>query len=262
MSRGSAKVNRNPRKWRRGLTVLAGLILVGIFCRPGLGENLWVTPNSLTIKEFFGGARLRVSGEIPRGAGVVMEIVGPTEEQDLMRRAPRWDLWMNVGEIDIIGLPGFYLVASSIPEMLTGPEYEKPWGYGLWRRTALFQGDLKKGEETFIFNEFIKLKEGYGLYGRFPGGVMLMPAGEGRERAQATFPINTRIAPGVYTVRLLAVRGGRIIHRDQVAWRVDMGGIPAFLTYLANQRPVLYGLLALGLAAAVGMFSALLLKQK
>jgi hypothetical protein len=242
--------------------VLAGLILLGIFSRPGLGENLRVAPDSLTIREFFGGARLQVSGEIPRGAGAVIEIVGPTEEQDLMRRAPRWDLWMNVGEIDIIGLPGFYLVASTTPEMLTGPEAEKPWGYGLWRQTALFQGDLKKGEESFIFNEFIKLKEGHGLYGRFPGGVMLVPAGGGRERAQATFPITTRIAPGVYKVRLLAVQGGRIIQQDQIPWQVDMRGIPAFLTFLASQRPVLYGLLALGLAAAVGLISALLLKQK
>jgi hypothetical protein len=241
---------------------MAAFVFLGIFSMPGLAQNIRVNPAALKIEGFFGGTRLRVSGEIPAGTEAVIEVIGQEAEQELMRKGRRWDLWMNVGEIDIKGVPGFYLVASSDPRLLAPAKAEKPWGYGLWRRRARFQGALKKGEEPLIFKEFVQLKEGRGLYGRFPGAVQVVAVGGGRYQAQATFPINTRIGPGTYQVRLTAVRDQQIVQRAQVPWQVDMAGSPAFLTFLAMTRPVLYGLLALGMAATVGFLSGVLFKQR
>jgi hypothetical protein len=153
-------------------------------------------------------------------------------------------------------------VASSDPKLLAPTERNRPWGYGLWRRRARFEGDLQKGEAPLIFKEFIELKEGRGLYARLPGAVKVAVIGNGRARAAATFPINTRIAPGTYRVRLSAVRNHQVVQRTQTAWPVEMAGSPAFLTFLALKRPVLYGILALGLAAAVGFLSGVLFKQR
>jgi hypothetical protein len=153
-------------------------------------------------------------------------------------------------------------VASSDLRLLAPTPTTRPWGYGLWRRRARFQGALKPGEEPLIFQEFLQLKEGRGLYGRFPGAVELAAGDDGRSRAKASFPINTRIAPGAYRVRLSAVKGQQVVQRTQATWQVDMAGSPAFLTFLAMQRPVLYGLPALGLAAAVGFLSGVLFKQR
>ncbi len=228
---------------------------------PALAQNIQVNPATLKIMGFFGGTRLRVSGEIPAGAEAVIEVIGKKMEQELMRKGRRWDLWLNVGEIDIKGVPGFYLVASSDPQMLAPAKIERPWGYEFWRRRASFQGALQKSEEPLIFKEFLELKEGRGLYGRFPGAVKVVTGG-GRTRAQFTFPVNTRIAPGTYRVRLSAVKDQQVVQRSQAFWQVDMAGSPAFLTFLAMQRPVLYGLLALGLAVTVGFLSGVLFKQR
>jgi hypothetical protein len=255
-------MNRGSNPWRGGRILLTALVLMGIFSRPCLAQKIQVNPANLKIEAFFGGATLKVSGEIPAGAEAVIEVIGPKVEQELMRKGRRWDLWLNVGEIDIKGVPGFYLVASSDPKLLTPTTTARPWGYGLWQRRARFQGALKPGEEPLIFKEFIELKEGWGLYGRFPGAVKVAAAGGGRSRAQASFPINTRIAPGTYRLRLSAVKGQQVVQRTQTTWQVDMAGSPAFLTFLAMQRPVLYGLLALGLAAAVGFLSGVLFKQR
>jgi hypothetical protein len=241
---------------------LAALLLLEIFSRPGLAQNILVHPAILKIEGFFGGTRLRVSGDIPEGTEAVIEVIGQETEQELMRKGRRWDLWMNVGEIDIQGVPGFYLIASSDPRLLSATEAEKPWGYGLWRRSARFQGAFKKGEEALIFKEFVQLKEGNGLYGRFPGAAQVVAVGGGRYQAQATLPINTRIAPGTYRVRLTAVQGQRVMQQTQVPWQVELAGSPAFLTFLALERPVLYGILALGLAALVGFLSGVLFKQR
>lgn len=241
---------------------MAALVLLAIFSRPGFAQNIRLAPDILNIKVFFAGAALQVSGEIPAGTEAIIEVIGKEGEQELMRKGRRWDLWMNVGEIDITGVPGFYLIASSAPKLLLNPKGENPWGYGQWRRTATFRCNFQKGEEASIFEEFLALKEDLGLYGRFPGAVKLVPAGDSRYRVQATFPINTRIAPGTYQVRLAAVRDWQVVQRTSVPWQVDLVGIPAFHTYLAMKQPVLYGLLALGLAVAVGFLSGLLFKRR
>ena len=100
------------------------------------------------------------------------------------------------------------------------------------------------------------------LYGRFRGAVQVVAAGGGRDQAQSTFPINTRIALGTYHVRLTAVRGQEVVQRTQVPWHVEMVGSPAFLTFLARKRLVLYGILAAGLAALVGFLSGVLFKRR
>jgi hypothetical protein len=255
-------VNRRNHPWRGGLIFFAMLVLSGLFSGPGLAQNIQVNPATLKITGFFGGAHLLVSGEIPAGTQAVIEVIGQEAQEELMRKGRRWDLWLNVGEIDIKGVPGFYLVASSDPQLLAPSRTERPWGYEFWRRRARFQGALKPGEEPLIFKEFIELKEGRGLYGRFPRVVKMAAISSGQARVRASFPINTRIAPGTYRVRLSAVRNQQVVQRTQATWQVDMAGSPAFLTYLATQRPVLYGLLALGLAAAVGFLSGILFKQR
>jgi hypothetical protein len=254
-------VNRGSRSGRAGFIVLAALVLLGIFSLPGWATNIQISPATLQIHGLFGGTSLQVSGEIPAGTEAVIEVIGENGEQELMRKGRRWDLWMNVGEIDITGVPGFYLVASSAPRLLSAARVAKPWGYGFWRQRARFQGALEKGEDALIFKEFLQLKEGHGLYGRFPGAVEVAATGGGRAQARVSFPINTRIAPGRYRVRLTAVRGWQVVQRRQVPWRVEMVGTPAFLTFLASQRPVLYGILALGLAALVGFLSGVLFKS-
>jgi hypothetical protein len=255
-------VNRSHRSARGSFVILVALLLLKIFPGAALAENIQVHPPVLKIMGFFGGARLQVSGDVPAGAEAVIEVIGPKTEQELMRKGRRWDLWMNVGEIDITGVPRFYLVASSDPGLLSPADEKMPWGYAHYRRHARFQGAFKLGEESLIFQEFVQLKEGKGLYGKFPGAAHIVALGGGRSQAQAAFAIDTRIAPGSYRVRLTAVKGQQIVQRSEVPWPVELAGSPAFLTYLAMQRPVLYGLLALGLAAMLGLLSGVLFKQR
>jgi hypothetical protein len=242
---------------------LAVCVALAMLAAPGWAATIRVHPAPLKVRGFFGGTRLEVVGEIPAGAQAVIEVIGKEAEQELMRKGRRWDLWMNVGEINIQGVPSFYLVASSEAKLLGAAVMERPaWGYERWRRRARFQGVVKQNEDALIFQEFIVLKEGLGLYGRFPGAVQVVAAGSGRDKAQVTFPINTRIAPGTYHIRLTAVQGTQVVQRTQVPWQVEMVGSPAFLTFLALKRPVLYGILAVGLAALVGLLSGILFKHK
>jgi hypothetical protein len=255
-------MKRGHRSRQGALIVLAAILFVGAACSPDLAQNIQMHPSALKITGFFGGVHLQVSGDIPAGTEAVIEVIGPKTEQDLMRKGRRWDLWMNVGEIDISGVPRFYQVASTNPVLLSAADEKMPWGYAHYLRHARFQGSFQKGEESLVFREFVRLKEGSGLYGKFPGAAHVVALGGDRYQAQATFPINTRIAPGHYRVRLTAVKDQQIVQRSEVPWRVELAGTPAFLTYLAMRRPILYGLLALGLAVMLGLLSGILFKQR
>ena len=81
-------------------------------------QTLFVVPNAIKIGAFFHGAEVSVSAKVPEGCDAIVEVIGKEVEEDLMRKGRRWDLWMNVGEIDIEGAPCLYLVMSTDARLL------------------------------------------------------------------------------------------------------------------------------------------------
>ena len=100
----------------QALEILWLLVMSSPLC--DAAQRLSVTPPTIKINSFFGGAEVSVSAEIPQGCEAVIEVTGKKLEEDLMRKGRRWDLWMNVGEIDIDGAPCLYLLMSSAPRLL------------------------------------------------------------------------------------------------------------------------------------------------
>jgi hypothetical protein len=68
-------------------------------------QTLSVVPNKIRIGVFFDGAEISVSAKIPKDCEAVVVVRGKEVEEDLMRKGRRWELWMNVGEIDVDGAP-------------------------------------------------------------------------------------------------------------------------------------------------------------
>jgi hypothetical protein len=69
--------------------------------------NLQITPPSIEIGGFFNGVEVTVSDVIPLDSEAALEVIGKVREQDLMRKGRRWELWMNVREIDIMSAPSY-----------------------------------------------------------------------------------------------------------------------------------------------------------
>ena len=224
--------------------------------------DLRVTPDPIHIGSFFSGKKLMVSSEIPEEAEVVIEVIGKVSEQELMRKGKRWDLWMNVGEVDVEGAPSIYLAASSNPKSLLPPAADSSWGYEPLAEKVSFKGQIKTVPSSELFREFVRLKEGQGLYGLYPGKVKLSPAGTGHDLAEAAFWIPTRIAPGTYQVCLTAVRKGQALQRQCVPLEVAMVGLPAFLSSLARDSEVFYGFFAVAIAMITGLLTGVIFRKK
>ena len=255
-----------PERFRisRWILILLGAFLLQVLSPPvhAASVDLDVTPDPIYIGSFFSGEKLMVSGEVPEEAEVVIEVIGKVSEQELMRKGKRWDLWMNVGEVDVEGAPSVYLAANSNSKLLSSPAVDFSWGYHQLAEKVSFKDQLKAVTSSELFREFVRLKEGQGLYGVYPSEVKLSPGGDDHDLAGTSFWLPTRIAPGTYQVCLTAVRKGQTVQRQCVPIEVAMVGFPAFLSSLARKSAVFYGFFAVTIAMATGLLTGVIFKKK
>jgi len=231
--------------------VLWVVFLVGL---PGAGwpSQLEVAPRRVEIGAFFGGKEVVVSAEIPPLADAVVELVGEDVAEALVRKGRIGPLWMNVGEIVAQGFPTLYMVASTSSFLLAGGDGSGSWGYGKLREQARLGESGGVEESDSMLREFIKLKETQGLYKLLPAGVELVSGDETAQSIRARFPLPRCIRPGTYTVSVSAIRGGEVLQRQQTWIEVEMTGFPRFLRSLAEDYPMVYGIMAVVAAMLAG----------
>jgi hypothetical protein len=227
---------------------------------PAEAGNLQITPPSIEIGAFFNGADVTVSDVIPRDCEAALEVFGKVREQDLMRMGRRWELWMNVGEIDIMSAPSYYMVLTSAPQLL-GASWLHAWGYQALGRHVSYKGSHKKTEEPVLFREFIDLKQGQGVYGRFPGALRISPLNATEAVVQGVFHLPSRISPGTYQVCLNVIKNKQITERRCLPLEVEMEGFPLFLSSLASRYAVHYGILCVATAVAFGFLSGVFFRK-
>jgi hypothetical protein len=225
-------------------------------------RELKLTPSGIEIGAFFNGLQLTVSGEIPSGCQAVVEVIGKRVEEELMRKARRWEMWVNVGEIDIEGVPYLYYAMSSSEALLSRQSSDQPWGYPALRRVAEFKEGGKSVRAARLFGDFIKLKEDHGLYKMLPGALKVFPAQQnGRSRIEGVFRFPARLPVGTCKVRLQAISGQRIVEQQSADLQIQLVGMPAALVSLATRNAVLYGCLALVIAVATGLLCGLIFSK-
>ncbi len=240
-----------------GVIVLAGALGLGLVRPAGADSRLTLTPAVVEIGTFFEGTTVTLEGDIPPGDGAVLEVLGQSGEEHLMRRGRRGGLWMNVGEIKVQQAPAFYQVLSTDPALLPPRGGEFPWGFGALSQHIKFTGMISAGEEKDFLRQFLKLKERDGLYGAFPGA--LKAAGG---KLTGSFRLPARVAPGTYQVRLSVVKDGRRVDEVPGEITVKMVGFPAMLSAMAYEHGAWYGLIAVFIAIFAGFIMGFLFKGK
>jgi hypothetical protein len=227
-------------------------------------EKLNVAPSSLAISEFFQGAQITVSADIPKGGDAIIEFRGPALKDQLMRKGRRGGLWMNVGEIDVEGAPSLYLFSSTDKNVLSASNRaEAAWGYPALQKQVKFSGSELGAESSEIFQQFLKLKEHGGLYGVFPGSIKVLPATSGdRSTIEGTIKLPGKISPGNYQICLYVLNKGSLAEKTCVDFPVTMEGLPAILASLAYSHATAYGLLAVFIAIVTGFVTGFVFKGK
>jgi hypothetical protein len=251
----------------RAVTVMARILGVSVLllglCRPAPGRaeslNLQVTPQVVEIGTFYQGQAVTVTGTIPRGTEAVAEVLGRTGQQKLMRKGRRGGLWMNVGELDISGVPSLYMVMSTSPSLLAAADREAPWGFAAIKQHLTFSGDLKPNETAEFRAQFLELKKSEKLYVADPGALKASPQGD-LITVKGTFWLPANVKPDTYQVCLAAVQQGQVITRQCIDLKVQMVGFPALFSSLAYEHGAWYGILAVLIAIFTGFIMGYLFK--
>lgn len=225
--------------------------------RPGVV----VKPGTIDIGMLYDGMPVEISAEIPEQCDAVLEILGKEIEEQLLRKGKHWDIWMDVGEIDIEGAPTVYFAMSSDPKSLDRAVPDATFGYAAMERQVSFLGDVSGLKRLKIFDEFIKLKEREKLYRLSPGALQLSRSPGGRTVVRGTFIIPSRIAPDTYQVRLSVLRDGHLIDSRTASLAVRVAGLPALLSSLARRHGGLHGLLAISVAVVFGYLTGVAFKR-
>ena len=254
-------MRRTGYVWQRPAAIL-GLLL--ILTTPalvwGASLDLKVTPDLVEIGAWFRGHRVTVAGMIPQGAEAVMEVVGQTNDEHLMRKGRRGGLWMNVGEIDIHNAPSLYMVMSSNPKLLETAAAEAPWGFAALKRRVTLSGMIHDQEKPEFFDQFLELKGSEGLYTTFKDPIKKSREAGDLVAVEGEFRLPTNVKPGTYEVCLTVIQDGRVSAKTCGELQVKMVGFPAMLTTLAYEHGATYGILVVVIAIVTGFAIGFLFK--
>jgi hypothetical protein len=223
--------------------VLLGVLLAGVLPARAAAPALTVSPATVKIGAFFNGQAVSVSGTMPAGAQAVLEVVGSSAEETLMRKGRRGGLWMNVGKIEVHDAPSLYLVMSTTKELLTAAEPSATWGYQALKQRISFTGSIEPAERQEFLGQFLQLKESEHFYVTRPGALKVGAA-----------------TGGEIPVCLSVIQDGKVTSNTCTELKVEMVGFPALLASLAFQHGATYGVLAVVIAIVTGFAMGFLFK--
>jgi uncharacterized protein (TIGR02186 family) len=217
--------------------------------RAAPGISLRLDHPEVLITSRFRGDMIRVSGQAPEGADVVLKLSSEVSAETLDLKAKRGVLWLSVGKVRFENVPRLYLIRSNRPmEQLLSPAQQSRQGLGLVALRASI-GVQQRADADLFVSELLRLKRDRGLYD-WEGGGLTREAGGGYH---AQFPWPAQGPPGKYRLEAFAVSGGEIAGTAAETVVVRKVGMEERVSRLAADHGLIYGLLSAALAIVTGL---------
>lgn len=247
----------------------AALLLALLLALPALGHG-YVTkdlpPERVDISLTYNGKDIFFAGEAPREADIYIKVSGGSGDKiELSEKGKVGVFWMTTRRAVVEGMPRLLLIystsdISALPKGLQD-ELGIDEAYSQLRSEArvMEEGEAKmeiKGEERERFIEgLIRIKEGQGLYAVKEGAVDMRG-----DRYEAVLHIPPTASVGSEMVDVYIVKGGEILEYQRRALIIENAGIGGWLTEMAEESSLLYGLLAVMVALSAGLTVGVLFK--
>lgn len=238
------------------LVSLAGIVSSSAAEKPLLME---LASSTLEISTFYNGTTLEVTGSVPDDVDVVLQVSGPKKEVHLKEKGKvAGFLWMNKTDVSLENAPAVYMVytpSGPVDKYLT-PEL------GLGYKALIKDISIKPESEdkNFIFGEYVKLMEQSGVYAIHEGAVKYGESNENMKGFSATLDIPSKMSPGNYQVKALAIKDGAIAGETQENLSMELTGLPAAIANIAFGQPLLFGIMAVTIALATGLIIGTIFK--
>jgi uncharacterized protein (TIGR02186 family) len=216
-----------------------------------------LSQSSVSITAQFEGSEILVYGAVkrtgPEPGGPPLEVIvtveGPATPVVVRSKDRRLGLWVNTESVTIDHAPSFYAIATTGPLGKVLSETEDLRHRVSIPRAIRAVGIARENLDATSFSEaLIRIREGVGAYGLREGAVTLTQ--NTLFRTDVALPAN--LIEGDHRVRIFLTRGGAVIDSLESVIDVRKAGLERWLTNLARNQPLLYGLLSLTIAVVAG----------
>lgn len=238
-------------------------LLLTLLSGPAVAERvvLGLSLDEVPITVTFDGSRLLVFGAVRREApippgpplDVIVTVTGPPQAVDVRRKERVAGIWVNTASVRMQAAPSFYAVASTgpLPEVLALDE-DLRYAITLPRMMSRL-GTRAEAPDLDRFREaLVRIRTQQARYQSLESTVTL--AEETLFRTQIDLPAD--LVEGAYATRIFLLRNGRVVDRLETRIDVRKVGLESWLSGLAHDQPVLYGLMSVAIAVTAGWLAS------
>lgn len=247
----------------RACAWLCLLILTLIPCMASASVPMTMTaePANILMGAQFDGINLKASGTVPAGSDVVLRFTGAPEKLHLREKGKIGGLlWMNTGKVVLNNVPKICLVDSSRPFADLG-EAATTFQLASLKSSIEVEEGADSGDVDLI-HELLLLKKTDDLYSENTGGIHLGPDEGATRTFSAEIAIPSGVAPGHYSIQAVAVKDGAVVGKATTNVEAKLIGFPAWLSKMAFNKGLLYGVLATVIAIVSGLAIGLIFQSK
>ena len=242
------------------MALIAGLIIAALRIAPAaaLAQQLGVrvTPDTVRMGAFYGGATLRVEGTAGEGGKIIVIVRGPKVTETFNQAGRVGPIWVNTGKVTISEVPSLFLVFSSDPVSACLPRAVIDQdGLDLQAVKRQMHIECKTRDYGRVADEYLAYKGNQGSYRLVSGGFRMTqadPAGLSCASYSLELKLPKCAGRGQYQVRVLECRGGEIVASSEIPLTVVEVGFPALVAWLASQHASYYGIICVVVALLAG----------
>lgn len=243
---------------RLGLALVALLLLAlpGAARAQQLVADL--TSHLVAITTGFTGTSVVLFGAIEGGGDIVVVVRGPERETVVRRKSRVAGIWLNTRSIAFANVPSFYAVLANKPvDDVVPANLRQVNEIGIDNLKLNPAEKAKPADITEFRAALIAEQQRGGHYDKKPGVVNFL--GDKLFRASLDFPATVPV--GTYSIQVFLVRKGDIVAAQTTPLIISQTGLEADINDFAQNRSLLYGLVAVAMAAVAGWGATFLFRN-
>lgn len=216
-----------------------------------------LSQNRVSITANFDGSEILIYGAVKRitptptdtTLDMIITVEGPSVPLVIRRKERVAGIWINGASVQIDSAPSFYTVATSGPLATILSDTDDLRSKITIPQVIDAVGISAEATNAPDFVEALqRIRLADNTYRIAENSVQLVE--ETLFRTDVVLPAN--LTEGNYRVRMFLLRGGKVVDTQERLIGVRKTGLERFLFNLAHERPFLYGVISLVMAAVAG----------
>lgn len=250
------------------MKAVLALILALAGALPGRAEEIvsGMSTTRVAIDTQFDGTSILIYGAAAREEKppswplleVIITVQGPVQPVTVRRKERVAGIWVNRGWVAFDDAPSFYAVMSTgALEDVLSEEEDIRHSVSIPREVGAVRLGAGSGNAAEYLEALQRIRKGNATYFLARNSVLLLQ--QSLFRTEVELPAN--LIEGEYTVRIFLTRGGKVVDLQESRITVEKAGLERLLYRLALDQPLIYGIVALLMAALAGLAASELFRR-